>query len=78
MPILADQPDNAARIVAYGAGLRLPPDAAAARIRAAFMRVVEEPRFREGAARFAAMANAEPPGEVAAANELEAVARAAS
>jgi UDP:flavonoid glycosyltransferase YjiC (YdhE family) len=78
MPILADQPDNAARIVAYGAGLRLPPDASAERIRAALMRIVVEPRFREGAARFAAMANAALPGEVAAANELEAVARTAS
>jgi UDP:flavonoid glycosyltransferase YjiC (YdhE family) len=78
IPILADQPDNAARIVAYGAGLRLPPDASTERIRAALMRIVVEPRFREGAARFAAMANAALPGEVAAANELEAVARTAS
>ena len=77
MPILGDQPDNAARIVAHGAGLRLPPDASAERIRAALMRVIEEPRFREGAARFAAMANAALPGEVAAADELERVARAA-
>jgi UDP:flavonoid glycosyltransferase YjiC (YdhE family) len=78
MPILADQPDNAARIVAYGAGLRLAPDASAGEIRAALTRVVGEPRFREGAARFAAMANAALPGEVAAADELERVARRAS
>ncbi len=78
MPILADQPDNAARIVAYGAGLRLPPGASPEHIRSALTRVIEEPRFREGAARFAAMANAAPAGEVAAANELEAVARTGS
>jgi UDP:flavonoid glycosyltransferase YjiC (YdhE family) len=77
MPILGDQPDNAARIVAFGAGLRLQPDAAAERIRVALTRVIKEPRFREGAARFAAMANAALPGEVAAANELERVARTA-
>jgi UDP:flavonoid glycosyltransferase YjiC (YdhE family) len=78
MPILADQPDNAARIVAWGAGLRLPREAPAEAIRAALTRVVDEPRFREAAARFGAMMDAAPPGEVSAANELEAVARAGS
>jgi UDP:flavonoid glycosyltransferase YjiC (YdhE family) len=77
MPILGDQPDNAARIVAYGAGLRLSPDAPAGQIRAALTRVIEEPRFREAAARFGSMANAAPAGEVAAADELERVAQTA-
>ena len=49
LPMGRDQPDNAARIVARGAGLRLDPAAPAAEIAAAVMRLVEEPAFRDAA-----------------------------
>jgi UDP:flavonoid glycosyltransferase YjiC (YdhE family) len=76
LPVVADQPDNAARIAAHGAGLRLPPDAASGDIRAALARVLEEPHFREAARRLGTIMSSGPPGEVMAADELEAVARA--
>jgi MGT family glycosyltransferase len=49
MPFGRDQPDNAARIVERGAGLRLNPDATAAEIAAAVARVIAEPGFRQAA-----------------------------
>ena len=49
MPFGRDQPDNAARIVERGAGLRLNPDASAQEIAAAVARVIAEPSFREAA-----------------------------
>ena len=52
MPMGRDQPDNAARIAARGAGLRLDPTASSAEIGAALMRLVKEPGFREAARRW--------------------------
>jgi UDP:flavonoid glycosyltransferase YjiC (YdhE family) len=49
MPFGRDQPDNAARIVERGAGLRLGPDAATEEIAAAVSRVIAEPDFRTAA-----------------------------
>ena len=49
MPFGRDQPDNAARIVERGAGLRLNPDATTQEIAAAVARVIAEPSFREAA-----------------------------
>jgi UDP:flavonoid glycosyltransferase YjiC (YdhE family) len=49
-----DVPENAARVVARGAGLRLPSDAQPDQIAAAIRRVLEEPRIREAAVRLAA------------------------
>ena len=49
MPFGRDQPDNAARIVERGAGLRLGPDAPAEEIAAAVGRVIAEPSFRAAA-----------------------------
>ncbi len=49
MPFGRDQPDNAARIVERGAGLRLNPDATPAEIAAAVARVIAEPGFRAAA-----------------------------
>ncbi len=73
MPFVGDQPDNAARIVAHGAGLRLPPDAPAADIRAALNAVLAGPQFREAARRLgAAMSGTR--AEITAADELELVA----
>lgn len=73
MPILGDQPDNAARIVAKGAGIRLSPDAQAPEIGAALNRILAEPQFRENARRLGdAMSGIR--AEVTAADELERVA----
>ena len=49
MPLGRDQPDNAARIVERGAGLRLNADAPAPEIAAAVARVIAEPSFRQAA-----------------------------
>ena len=59
LPMGRDQPDNAARIAARGAGLRLEPDASSAEIGAALMRLVTEVAFREAAARWASTIRAE-------------------
>lgn len=52
LPMGRDQPDNAARIAARGAGLRLPPDAEPAAIAAAVQRLLTEPDFRDAAGRW--------------------------
>lgn len=49
LPMGRDQRDDAARVVARGAGLRLSPDASVDEIREAIKRVLEQPLFREGA-----------------------------
>ena len=59
LPIGRDQPDNAARIAARGAGLRLDAGASSDEIGAAVMRLVSEPAFREAAARWSATIRAE-------------------
>jgi UDP:flavonoid glycosyltransferase YjiC (YdhE family) len=51
MPMGRDQGDNAARVEANGAGLRLPPTATESEIAAALTRLIEEPHFRQAAAR---------------------------
>ena len=45
-----DQADNAARVVARGAGLSVKRTASPAKIAAAVRRVLDEPSFRAGAA----------------------------
>jgi MGT family glycosyltransferase len=47
LPMGRDQGDNAARVEAKGAGLRLPPTASERDIAAAVSRLVREPHFRE-------------------------------
>ena len=59
LPMGRDQPDNAARIAARGAGLRLEPSASAGEIGSALMRLVEEPRFRDAARRWSEAITAE-------------------
>jgi MGT family glycosyltransferase len=49
VPLIADQPDNAARVVARGAGLRLSPGASVDETRATISAVLSEDRFRMGA-----------------------------
>jgi UDP:flavonoid glycosyltransferase YjiC (YdhE family) len=53
LPMGRDQNDNAARVVARGAGLRLSPKVSAPEIRAAIQRVLEQPTYREAASTLA-------------------------
>lgn len=51
LPMGRDQVDNAARVVARGAGLRLKASASPERIAGSVQRLLREPAFREGATR---------------------------
>lgn len=73
IPVAADQPDNAARIVAAGAGIRLTPRSTVVQIAAAIERVLVDERFRDGARRLAALMGLERGAETAA-DELETLA----
>lgn len=73
IPLVGDQPDNAARVVARGAGVRLTGQASAEQIRRAIAQVVREPRFRTSAQRFA-RALAGEDGTERAVRELESLA----
>ncbi len=53
-PLGRDQGDNAARVVARGAGVRIRPGARPAKIAAAVSRVLGDPRYAEGAWRLGA------------------------
>jgi UDP:flavonoid glycosyltransferase YjiC (YdhE family) len=76
LPLIADQPDNAARIAAKGAGIWLAPSASPEQIRDALNRVLNEPSFREAARRLGEqMAGSK--AEERAADELEALAQRA-
>ena len=67
-PMFADQPFNAQCIAATGAGLAVPLRTAnAAEMRAALLRVLEQPSFRAVAQRFAAEIAALPPVDTAGA-----------
>jgi len=70
IPLIGDQPDNAARVVARGAGIRLGRDASPERICGAIRRVLDEPRYRAGARRLAAVLATED-GAAAGAAEIE-------
>jgi UDP:flavonoid glycosyltransferase YjiC (YdhE family) len=77
VPLLADQPENAARIVARGAGLLLDADASVTEIRTALRRLLDEPSFREAARRLGQpMVNDR--AEARAADELEAIVESSS
>jgi len=76
VPLGRDQPDNAARVVYAGAGVRLRKNASARALRAAVARVIEDPRYRAGAARMASRLAAERDANLAV-DELERVAAAA-
>jgi MGT family glycosyltransferase len=58
-PLGRDQPDNAARVVHAGAGLRLSKKAGVPALRDAIGRVLDEPRYRAAARRMAATLAAE-------------------
>jgi UDP:flavonoid glycosyltransferase YjiC (YdhE family) len=72
IPLIADQPDNAARIAAKGAGIWLSPDASPEHIREALNRVLSEPSFREAARRLGEQMAGDK-AEESAADELEAL-----
>jgi UDP:flavonoid glycosyltransferase YjiC (YdhE family) len=74
-PLFADQPNNAERVAAVGAGLAFPQRAAsAATMREALTSVIERESFRAAAGKLAAEM-AELPEIAGAARELEALAR---
>jgi UDP:flavonoid glycosyltransferase YjiC (YdhE family) len=73
LPLLGDQPENAARVVARGAGLRLPAEADPGRIAEAIRRVLTEPGFRAGATALGGAIAAEGPAAARAADEIEAL-----
>jgi MGT family glycosyltransferase len=59
VPLGRDQPDNAARVVHAGAGIRLRKNASVSALRAATTRVIEDPRYRAAAGRMASRLAAE-------------------
>jgi UDP:flavonoid glycosyltransferase YjiC (YdhE family) len=65
IPLVGDQPDNAARVVARGAGLRVPADASPRRMREAIERVVTDPSFRQAAHQLATNMAGEDPVQAA-------------
>ena len=73
LPLVGDQPENAARVVARGAGLRLRGDARPLEISAALRRLLTERRFREGASVLAAAFEREPDATTRATEEIESV-----
>ena len=73
MPIGRDQPDNAARLVHRGAGLKVSKNASPARVAAAVRQVLDDPSYRRHAARLGEQLRAEAESGAAVA-ELEALA----
>lgn len=73
IPLGRDQPDNAARVVAAGAGLRLPTKAGPTAIARAVRRLLDEPALRDRAVALGAVLRADATSG-AAIDELEAVA----
>jgi MGT family glycosyltransferase len=54
LPLIGDQPDNAARVEAHGAGIQLAADASPEQIGAAIEQILVDRRFREAAQRLRA------------------------
>lgn len=73
LPMGRDQNDNAAKVAARGAGIRLKPSASAARIRDAVQRVLDRPTYRESAERLGGIIREDAAADRATL-ELEAVA----
>jgi MGT family glycosyltransferase len=72
IPILGDQPDNAARVVARGAGLRVDKEASPDVIGKAIRRLVTEPNYRNSAQSLGAKLNKTDPIE-SSVHEIEAL-----
>lgn len=73
IPLVGDQPENAARVFARGAGLRLRSEALPREISTALRRLLTEPQFREGASALAGALTREPDAIQRAVQEIEAV-----
>jgi len=76
IPTGRDQPDNAARVVALGAGVRLRRSAGVGAIRKAVRKVLGDPAIRDAAQAIGAALAREPPGDQRAASALTALANA--
>lgn len=76
VPLGRDQPDNAARVVYAGAGIRLRRNASVSALRAATTRVIADPRYRAAAGRMASRLAAERDDNLVV-DELERVAAGA-
>jgi MGT family glycosyltransferase len=74
-PIGRDQPDNAARVVYHGAGVRVAKKASPAAIAAAVQRVLDDPSYRRAAARLGEQVRADADRGLVV-TELEALAHA--
>jgi UDP:flavonoid glycosyltransferase YjiC (YdhE family) len=74
VPVFADQPDIAARIVHHGAGVSLSTTSTPEEFRSAIEAVAREPQFRK-AARSLRARLADEDGAAKAADEIEAVSR---
>jgi UDP:flavonoid glycosyltransferase YjiC (YdhE family) len=77
IPMVGDQPENAARVVASGAGIHIGRECSPEQILAAIRRLLKEPRFGQNASAVAAMLKNEGVGEQRAVEELEGVLKAA-
>ena len=77
IPLAGDQPENAARVVARGAGIRLGIECSPARILAAIRRLLNEPRFGQNASVMARMLKNEGSGQQRAAEAIEGVLKVA-
>lgn len=73
IPLRADQPDNAARIVARGVGIRVRSDAPSEEIGSAIRRLITEPRFRRASSALSATLAQEGDAAQRAVDEIEAV-----
>ena len=73
MPTGRDQPDNAARLVHRGAGVKVSKNASPARVAAAVRQVLDDPSYRRRATRLGEQLRAEA-GSGAALAEMEALA----
>jgi MGT family glycosyltransferase len=73
VPVIGEQADNAARVEAKGAGIRLNRDASSAQIRGALTKVLTVPSYREAAGSLAAKMVGS--AEDVAADELESLTR---
>jgi MGT family glycosyltransferase len=76
VPLGRDQPDNAARVVYAGAGIRLRKNASVSALRAAATRAIKDPRYRAAAERMASQLAAERDDNLVV-DELERVAAGA-
>ncbi|HYM71625.1 MAG TPA: hypothetical protein VET89_01495, partial [Stellaceae bacterium] len=70
IPLVGDQPENAARVVARHAGIRIGKESSPAQIRVAIRRLLTEPQFGQNAAVMASMLKSEGVAEQKAAEEI--------